>query len=504
MLRLIGIGLLAFLLAGVAILLSNSAELRLLLRQSAELVRGPQLHFEAVREAPLARGQHTATVLRTGQDSPIILSGFPAYQSATFRMPIDTRPISGSLRIDMTSQLLAGARGLLRVSIGGRKRGEILLRAGESRRSLEIDLHATEVASDELVVSFSLLGKGTATSCNADSGYDAIIEIESTSAVHVTLERPLDTARDLVRSQGQWMPLAWDDDPARRVSSLLAGAAWAKTGFSVAFVNAKSALTPDAALATTTLSERPDFAWSDVMADESALFRLRRFRQNHTWRIQYDMEAGRERNLPDRLQLDMELGRQASGDHWQLAVILNDRLLDHVLVPADADNVTADIPLPAAFHRRFNAIEIIATSTNATSGECELGPELFASISPRTRLIAGTDHLSGPLVDLRERLARQPGWELTVDERLSGTDAQIIADLLAPVLPDAPAFGPAWKPLTMHAIAAGSERPPNSADRWLLTPGTASDSAQLRAIPQQDVFRAAEVAIIIEMGARDP
>jgi len=180
--RLIGIGLLAFLLAGVALFLSNSSALQIGVRTLSEAALGPNLVFETQTKDVTSHSKWDAVVHRADPDTPIILTGLPAYQGATFYLPIDARPTSGYLQIDATTQSLSGVEGVLRVNIGNEKRAELLLRPGEAGRSLRIQLTDIELAREQLVVSFSLLGDGPHRSCGIDTGHEVIVEIETTSA----------------------------------------------------------------------------------------------------------------------------------------------------------------------------------------------------------------------------------------------------------------------------------------------------------------------------------
>jgi len=188
--RMIGIGLMGFLLAGVALLLSTMNILEKGQRYVSELTDGPQLIFED-RKAVQRTDEHKAVVFRSGPNHPIILSGLPAYQGVAFALPVDARPTSGYLQIDVTSQVLEGVEGVLRISIDNARRGEMLLRPGEVGRSLQIPLSPTDFAGDQLVVSFSLQGTSARSYCSSDDGFEAIVEIETTSAVYLTLNRPL-------------------------------------------------------------------------------------------------------------------------------------------------------------------------------------------------------------------------------------------------------------------------------------------------------------------------
>ncbi|MEP3295224.1 MAG: hypothetical protein ABJO27_01830, partial [Pseudoruegeria sp.] len=163
--RMIGIGLMGFLLAGVALLLSTMNIVERGQRYLNELTDGPQLVFEDRRALPAAQA-NTATLYRSTPNHPLILSGLPSYQGVVFNMPMDARPTSGYLQIDATLQVLEGVQGVLRISIDNVRRGEMLLHPGEVGRSLRISLSPTDFARERLVVSFSLQGEGPHTFCS--------------------------------------------------------------------------------------------------------------------------------------------------------------------------------------------------------------------------------------------------------------------------------------------------------------------------------------------------
>ena len=125
----IGIGLMGFLLAGVALLLSTMNLWERAQWAVQTKINGPQLVFETPAATPVS-DQDTAVVSRSNPDLSVILSGLPAYQSVTFDLPLNARPTSGYLQIDATLQVLAGVEGVLRVSIDNVRRGEMLLHPG--------------------------------------------------------------------------------------------------------------------------------------------------------------------------------------------------------------------------------------------------------------------------------------------------------------------------------------------------------------------------------------
>ena len=153
----IGIGLMGFLLAGVALLLSTMNLWERAQWAVQTKINGTQLVFETPAVLPVS-DQDTAVISRSSPDLSVILSGLPAYQSVAFNLPLNARPTSGYLQIDATLQVLAGVEGVLRVSIDNVRRGEMLLHSGEVSRSLQVPLSPTDLAREQLVVSFSLQG----------------------------------------------------------------------------------------------------------------------------------------------------------------------------------------------------------------------------------------------------------------------------------------------------------------------------------------------------------
>ena len=423
--RLIGIGLMAFLLAGIALFLSNSETLRLSARALSEVALGPRLNFEASAFPETAR-KGIAVSHRAGPSVPLILSGLPAYQSATFYMPIDARPTSGYLQIDATTQVLAGVKGVLRISIGNTRRAELLLRPGEAGRSLRVQLTEPELAREKLVVSFSLQGQGPHAHCAIDEGVEAIVEIETTSAIFLELGGALKSPRDLMLTKGRRVAVEWSD--LHQTPALLAGRKLLLSGIQPRF--GEAGITPkestNVADAFIAAIERPQYAWSAAVSANASIFGMRRFYGTHTWRIRYDMRDGQDASLPDHIELNMMLGQLSGGATWQLAVALNGKHVYNGFEQSGA--VALDLPLKAQDHRRQNTIEITVASTQDAPGTCNRGPEVIAEISDTTMLRPGQDFFENPLLAVTRSLDN--GWHLT-SEKVSPAEAAIAARLLA-------------------------------------------------------------------------
>ncbi len=422
--RLIGIGLLAFVLAGIALFLTNSETLRLGVRTLSEVALGPRLTFETTIQ-PKAASKSGAVVYRTGPSVPLILSGFPAYQSAAFLMPVDARPTSGYLQINATVQALAGIEGVLRVSIGNSKRAELLLRPGEAGRSLRIQLTDQDIAREQLVVSFSLQGQGPHTPCGIDEGVETIVEIETTSAIFLELDTPLVSHRDQALVSGRSVTLALSaNEPA---PSLLAGRELLKSGITpqYAAVGWSAAQAVDVSREFAVGPHTPRFPWSDTLEERAHLFGLRKFHRSQTWRLRYDLSHATEPRLPERFNLRMVLGRLQANEQWQIVVTLNGRHLDDRLVTAG--KLELDIPLPGDAPRRHNVIEVTANAAHISREVCDRGPELFAEVVQGTDLLPGPQIFRDTLSDLTERM--QLDWSLT-SAPLSFAEASVATELL--------------------------------------------------------------------------
>lgn len=431
--RLIGIGLLAFLLAGLALLLARSEMVGHTMRAIATLTDGPQLRFETPMAAEAPAGADQATIYRAGPAAPLILSGLPAYQGAVFHMPIDARPTSGYLQIDATSQVLDGVEGVLRVSIDNTRRAEVLLHPGEAVRSVRIELTAADIARAQLVVSFSLQGTGANPVCTSNHATPAVVEIETTSALFLALDGPLNSPRDRIAAWGDQLRLIWDGE----AQALLHAVNASRAGASVLFVPEGGLSGSEVELALPSILsnrpplERPEFAWSEGLAD---MIGLRRFQHSHTWRLPYDMGAARFPNLPDVLELSITVPPHPMGADWLITVTHDDRLLAHITGQADQTRLTERIVIPP-FAGLASTIEITLTSAFQPEGLCNDGPELLAEILPDTRILPSEVSADDPIRALSAALADQPFAAVTVVGELNSAEANVAIGLLQALLP---------------------------------------------------------------------
>ncbi|MBY5931710.1 hypothetical protein KUV51_01760 [Tateyamaria omphalii] len=434
--RMIGIGLLAFLVAGMALFMSTTTVAERAGQAARALAGTPELVFET-RGAMGADGAHQAVLRASGVDAPVILSGLPAYQAITFDLPRDARITSGYLQIDATSQVLAGVQGVLRISIRNARRAEMLLHPGAAARSLRIPLSPADVAGDRLVVSFSLQGTAPNVSCGPDDGVAAVVEIETTSAVFANLDQPLVTARDQIRAAGGMVPVVWPSKRDEAAEALVLATGLSGHGLAPVIVEHGQAFATSElrGLALGRSSEAVADAWPRTLAVRGANAGLRWFHRETTWRHRYDLGSGSDMRVAGVLDLKMVLGRLAGGQSWQLTVMLNDRLAHQVNIDGGETAFSARIELPADLQEAANTLAIVLNTTRISEGECDQGPMLLAEMLPETQLLAGADTFSDEMTEMQAALAARGIVGVALMSDLSADDAERARRLLARILP---------------------------------------------------------------------
>lgn len=436
--RLIGIGLSAFLLAGIAILLVRSDFLGQSARAVQALVHGPQLQFEVpIPAGPAAQG-HSATILRAGPDRPLILSGLPAYQSASFLVPRDAGALSGYLDIHLTTQVLTGVQAALRLNIDNTRRAEILLRPGDAGRSLRIELTAQDLSRERLSVSFSLQGTGPQTGCTANQGIDAVVEIDPTSALHLTLQKALITPQDRIAAWGGQMRLTWPQTNAAFRDSLTVASAMVRAGHPVRFMEpgtvGLTAVQARAAILDSATSVPRPILFTDFYTgapDQKNLFETRSFLRETTWRIGFDAEQTLGAHRPKTLELAMILGQHPNGAAWQVTIVMDGGLVGQVAPDPQSGRLQLSLPLPPKPKAKGLAIEITARSAHQPEGLCNDGPILVAQLLPITRLTQGNQVFDDPLSDLRRALVKGGPVTLNASQQVTPLTATLAAQLLA-------------------------------------------------------------------------
>lgn len=440
--RLVGISLLALILVGAVFALSLVDSRRLahmLLQRVAEPV---PLVFDAVHSElePLADSSHRTRVLMNRQ-RPVILSGLPSYQGIRFELPRDARPTAGRLRLALTAQVLPGTEAVLRVQIGGVKRGEVLLQPRTRREALEIELSGTDLAGDALKISLSLLGKGPTGPCDGEAPLSTTVEIEPISALHLTLSGPIETPRDLVASWGGTARIGWpawleDEERGRRLA--LAADLLRKSGRAV-FLEAGTPEWLDTTSLRRFLSDWPDqrprrLASPLSLAVNGPNAGLRRFVRQTRWRSGVGARDLGPGLLPKRLDLSIDLGPLPPLTGWVLDVTLDGRLIHAEVVQSASGTYKRSLDLPEIALKPGAQIEVTATSSMVKQGVCDEGPELIAEMRADSRIHLRRDINSLP-TQLRGYLANAKAFGIDVLGALTPPEATAIAQALATTVP---------------------------------------------------------------------
>lgn len=436
--RLIGIGLSAFLLAGLTIFLASSEPFGQSLRAAQSFVQGPVLQFEVPMPAGTATQGQTATIRLASPDRPLIMSGLPAYQSASFLVPRDAGAISGYIEIDLTTQVLPGVQAILRLNIDNTRRGEVLLRPGETGRSLRIELTPHDLSRERLTVSFSLQGSTPQTVCTATHGVEAVVEIEPSTAMHLTLQNALSTPQDRIAAWGGQMHLRWPTKNAGLRDSLTAASAGLRAGYPVRFVEdgteGLTATQARAALFDTAIPVPRPMHITDFYGgapERNSLFETRRFQRETTWRIGFEAEQTFGARRPETLELAMRLGQHPNGATWQVTIVVDGGLVDQVTPDPQSGRLELSLSFPLRSKADGLSIEITARSAFQPEGHCNDGPILVAQLLPSMRLTQSDQTFDDPLSDLRRAIAMAGPVTLNASHDLRPLTATLAAELLA-------------------------------------------------------------------------
>lgn len=509
--RMIGIGLMGFLLAGVALLLSTTNFWDRVHWTAQSWINSPQLVFETPTALP-ALNEYQADIKQSNSHHPIILSGLPSYQGLTFNLPMNARPTSGYLQIDATAQVLEGVEGALRVSIDNVRRGEVLLHPGMVSLSLQVPLSPTELARQQLVVSISLQGNGPHTQCQSDTGLAAIVEIETTSAIRLTLDQPLTAPIDRMNAWGAVVRVGWPQwlDTKEQARRLVLATQIKQQGISTLFLGDHSA----DAFTTTELREviphlevaqSSPVLWPRQVAKFGANAGLRKFQTETLWRSNIDLRDDPERLIPTEFDLHLALGRQALEDRWTITVTLNGRFLKQDILEQAATTFDAVVTLPLEMMRANNVIEVSASSSRTTRNDCSRPQELIAEMLPNTSLVGGEDVFTDPLGILQTQLSEINVLRVGAATHLNAVDAAAASELLAALLPIGVSIKPDTQKFDVVVIAPSDTALtlPDASQVWFVTQDVATGHFIVEPVTSNAVIARRALGLLVTLGGVD-
>ncbi|VWX62120.1 cellulose biosynthesis cyclic di-GMP-binding regulatory protein BcsB [Sphingorhabdus sp. 109] len=437
--RLVGVGLLAFVLAGVLILLGQGGAFK---SGWTKLSGGEQQQFSNYEGASgLGSDTSGTSVFTTGQDSdaPLILSGLPSYTGLVFHLPTDARPVNGRYELLYSSRVAEGVEGVLRVSINGVKRADILLNQVKGEQKAQIELTASELSSGALDVGLSLQGRGEIAQCSPNDSIAAVVEIKPQSGLRLELAKAVETTSDRLALWGGRVPVSWNKSNGNEEAlvSLVHGARLVQKGYLLHF--GPNGL-DSAALTKLSAEAKP---YSDVFVQpaypipftgKNVNRGMRKFDRQTSWRYHYSVTDLPNQRLPSALDLRLAVGPAGSNTPYDLTVALNDHMLFSRRLSPQTERVSQSIALPADFHKADNKIEISLASGDGNYNRCGTDRQSVAELLPATVLKGGEQRASDSLSLLRAKLAAVDTVAL-LGEMETAVDAQAAAQLLGQLDP---------------------------------------------------------------------
>ncbi|WBY16721.1 hypothetical protein PF049_00695 [Erythrobacteraceae bacterium WH01K] len=339
------------------------------------------------------------------REEALILSGLPSYATQTFMLPIDAKAIAGEYRLAVTTRVAEGVEGVLRVSINGEKRGELLLDEGRNRESMQVQLASTDLVGEDLQIGLSLQGRGPIAECTPDDAIAAVVEVEPETGLALALGSADASLRDRIAIHGGRVDGAWPADGID-LRSLVNLARLVDKGYDFTLDNTGlssgdlSEIAREAPLAPSETTAQ----WPVSLTGDVSNAGVRRFDRYSSWRFDYGVATTSRGTLPSTLELTMRYGPSSEERRHDLAVMVNDRLLLTRNLPGADENFIASVPIPAEIQGPENRVEI-AISSAEEEVRCGTVTPSFAELLPETRLAGPGLNLERSLPGIAAQLA---------------------------------------------------------------------------------------------------
>ena len=415
-------------------------------------------YASATPDTPDPTGGSDALVVTAHRSNEaILLSGFPSYATVRFPLPQDRPAKAGLLNLDLDVQLAAGGSGALRITIGGRRRGEVIFEPGLKRRSVSVPLEANDLLGPELVVALAAAGRSADLACPTlrDTSFVASVAASSSLSLDVDALSFEDRWRTLALPVPVTVP-AGEPNAAAQAETLRLAATLERDGVPTRFVARGSASEP--ALTVDPQADGP-FAFDldqGVLRLRSAelasgIVRLRhrteatalldtsvrRFRDAVDWRI----PLGSLQNLaleapPRRFDVAIRLDEPLDEDIRLTAKLNADTLLERGPQRMNDGVLRTSILLPSDAVRAQNELVISLDREGSTKESCPLGQGASAQLLLESEFAGRIDGPPTPWFDMIATLrdARSIALEGMTD--LSPGQLDLAVDMLAAILPD--------------------------------------------------------------------
>lgn len=474
--KLIGLGLLTFLLAGLLIFLGQSGAFS----NAQDRARGDnQQQFSdpqrmSVQGIELTGKEVFGAALDT--KTPLILSGLPSYTGQRFHLPTDARPVSGQYILSFSSRIAEGLEGVLRVTINGTKRADILLSDDKSlglnkKRKVSVELMASELVSGVLDIGLSLQGRGPIAKCTPDDAIAAVVEIDPESGLQLTLSKPVETSVDKLALWGGRVPVAWlpGQSASDKSVSIIYASRLVQKGYSPYFTHnginneQLAKLTNEASLYSNLTIPT---TYPIPLTSDSANQGVRRFDRQTSWRYRYSADALPGKLLPAALELRMALGPTGGNSQYNLVVTLNEHMLLAQRIAPQVERINQSIVLPPALQKTQNNLEITLVDTSRDELRCGSTSQSVAELLPETVLRSGGAPAKDGLFELKSLLLS--GGDATFSGMsTTPVDASAATELLAALDPQRLTFGKKDGPIVMRLVTGDIAKQSKSSD-WIV------------------------------------
>ena len=462
--RLLVIALLSFAIVGFAMIYSRGGDVSTVFRSVtdgvANAVDGIGSSIAGTETDSPAPPTYTLNIPRPKAAAWVGLAGFPDQSEIVFRVPRGETYLSGALNLVFDTQLTEHGDGLLTLSVNGTPRGQLVLDSGRHTHRARIELTATDLGGDRLVLQMAGRGttnsgqicptdaanSGSAVTLTADSRLELVSATAPADTIGVVLASPGTLALQPGSNPGDSALAVWATQRLKRAgidTRLSAGgpgetnvvitshAVTAAGTTAATMVTGEDAVTALVAAAGSSLPLPVSGPVS--VGDLGAETIIKSFRGSRRWTIPFapaDLPNG---GLPETFSLKLKATPLASGNDWVVRIALNGNLIETHRVAGSSDSLSFEVPLPPERLLPNNALAVELVDTTPNQGICTRAPDAQAQLLPESSL---TDTAPATIdwARLIERLAASP--ELLLDtEGLSLAQARHASDLLALVMP---------------------------------------------------------------------
>lgn len=393
------------------------------------------------------------------------ISGLPGYGRMAFLLPMGHRVTEASLVLPYVSEIPDTVNAILRVSVNGQRRHEVLLAAGRERRELVLPLLARDLARNTVQISFAVTGVSTTGLCSTDIG-NALVTLAPEARLDALTARPLVLPDDRYRAAGGVAGLAWPKDGTdeSKAKLLMLAAQAIRAGLEIE-------LRPTGAEPGGFMATPGDLAamlagpgswngpsmrreWPLALTDgETGGASLRTFTGSHSWRHGFTADDLPDGRLPATLDYGLRLGplipagpapRQmpdGAGQGWLVHVTLNGSLIE--AFTTTEGELRRRAALPPELLRHGNQIEITVGRSFGVEGVCNDGPPLIAELAADSVLLPGVGRVRGISAQLADLVGDSAAFDPAGVSALTIPEAQAAARLLAdlPAMPKEGAGG---------------------------------------------------------------